>query len=488
MRLFLSCIISSLLFMSSFSFVEPAQAKEKTSGNENPPPVQNPEKPLVMPTDLPEHWKLVFKKEPVFNSKILVAETGDPSKSTILLIHGLGQVGLRDWLNVIPALEKEYHVLALDLPGFGHSAIPKGQYSPTNYARVLHWLKEQYRAAKIKVVGHSMGAAVSLKYASEYPNDLDGLVLVDAAGILSKTAFVKHNSESGIKIEDVPGFMQPLTTRIKSFASGVIERISQGPDLSKGLYGFPAAWNLTLSNKPNINAALALMEENFTKAVYTLNQNTALIWGVEDSIAPLRTGKMLQASLLKAKLFPISGAGHVPMKSHPKIFNQLLLKALSRSRDYNYLPNYDRSEQKQKDIYCRKDYNKLYQGNYDSISLIGCNRALLRNVQVKNLHIRNSIVEMENVVVNSPNTALDVINSVLTVTNSKFRGNIAIHSSGSRLDFAGVLVDGKTTGINTGSRSRIVFSISKYQSPSYSGYIHGNFVYKHTVLDPLIDN
>ena len=142
--------------------------------------------------------------EPIFQSEIFVLQTGQENTATILLIHGLGQVGSKDWLNVIPALEKNHHVLALDLPGFGHSATPPGRYSPTNYAKLIHWLTSNYAKGKVIVVGHSMGGAIALRYASNFPDDINRVVLVDAAGILQRTAFIKHTAKIPLPLDSTP--------------------------------------------------------------------------------------------------------------------------------------------------------------------------------------------------------------------------------------------------------------------------------------------
>ena len=241
-----------------------------------------------------------------------------------------------------------------------------------------------------------------------------------------------------------------------------------------------------LSNQPNVNAALALLEENYSEAVYTLKQATTLIWGEKDNIAPLRTGKMLEARLPEAKLFIIKDAEHVPMNSHTEKFNQLLTSALSGSAENNHQQSTTPSTVSKGVLQCNNGYNFVYEGTYSSISLVNCKRILLKNIRAKNLFIKDSLVEMENVYIFSAHTALDVNDSVITVTNAIFKGRTGIRTSGSRLDFAGVLVSGEETGINIRNLSRLVFSISKYESPFYADYIHGNFVYGDTVLDPLI--
>ena len=105
---------------------------------------------------LADHWQLSYVDEPVFNSKVAVLEAGNKHNPPVILIHGLGQLGMKDWFSVIPILEKNYHVIAIDLPGFGLSAAAKGRFLPTNYAHVIATISEQYSNEKAIVLGHSI--------------------------------------------------------------------------------------------------------------------------------------------------------------------------------------------------------------------------------------------------------------------------------------------------------------------------------------------
>ena len=67
---------------------------------------------------LPAHWQAYYLDEPEFKGKVFLAESGPKTAPVVILIHGLGQNGLRDWVSVVPALEKNYRVVMLDLPGF----------------------------------------------------------------------------------------------------------------------------------------------------------------------------------------------------------------------------------------------------------------------------------------------------------------------------------------------------------------------------------
>ena len=54
---------------------------------------------------------------------VFYREAGDPSASTILLLHGFPSSS-HQWRNLIPILAQNYHVLAPDYPGFGFTQVP----------------------------------------------------------------------------------------------------------------------------------------------------------------------------------------------------------------------------------------------------------------------------------------------------------------------------------------------------------------------------
>ena len=75
--------------------------------------------------------------EPVFGGQMIVYEAGRGNAREILLVHGIGEEAARDFRDHIAWLQKSFHVVAVDLPGFGASDKANVLYSPGNYARVL---------------------------------------------------------------------------------------------------------------------------------------------------------------------------------------------------------------------------------------------------------------------------------------------------------------------------------------------------------------
>ncbi|MCJ8271013.1 MAG: alpha/beta hydrolase, partial [Psychrosphaera sp.] len=188
--------------------------------------------------DYPKHYQFYRVIEPIHNSPLFFVESkvGSEHKPTVILIHGLGQAASKDWLSVIPALEKDYHVFALDLPGFGLSKGDYFKYSPKQYSRIINWFIDNYGHNKVTgkptLVGHSMGGAVSLFFAATYPRQLKKLVLVDAAGVIRRTTFVKHLADLDIENHTQSSRMRRFTARVENFSNQVVE-------LSGSLYDPP---------------------------------------------------------------------------------------------------------------------------------------------------------------------------------------------------------------------------------------------------------
>ncbi len=95
----------------------------------------------------------------------------------VVLIHGLPGTA-EDWEDVTPLLAG-HRTIAIDRPGFGFSS---GGYVPFDrQLEVIHELIAKLHVRRPILVGHSFGGTISLGFAERYPNQVRGLVLVDAA-------------------------------------------------------------------------------------------------------------------------------------------------------------------------------------------------------------------------------------------------------------------------------------------------------------------
>jgi pimeloyl-ACP methyl ester carboxylesterase len=100
---------------------------------------------------------------------------GDP----VVLLHGWPQTWYA-WHKVMPALARNYTVIAPDLRGLGDSSKPVTGYDGNTTAEDIYQLLAQLRLdGKIYLVGHDIGAQTAYSYSAIHPNNVSKLVIMD---------------------------------------------------------------------------------------------------------------------------------------------------------------------------------------------------------------------------------------------------------------------------------------------------------------------
>jgi pimeloyl-ACP methyl ester carboxylesterase len=109
-----------------------------------------------------------------------VLEEGPRRAAPIVLLHCFA-CSIAWWQRMIPLLDRDHRVLALDLRGFGGSEKPSSGYSMEDQAAFVAEALKRLGVHRATVVGHSLGGTVATAL-SEVPGDYVGrLVLVDQA-------------------------------------------------------------------------------------------------------------------------------------------------------------------------------------------------------------------------------------------------------------------------------------------------------------------
>ena len=86
-----------------------------------------------------------YRSDIIDGLEIAYCEAGDPSRPTVLLLHGF-PTSSHMFRNLIPTLAERYHVLAPDYPGFGASSMRAAEgfeYSFANIARIMTTLLDR---------------------------------------------------------------------------------------------------------------------------------------------------------------------------------------------------------------------------------------------------------------------------------------------------------------------------------------------------------
>ncbi len=116
------------------------------------------------------------------DARLHLREAGDESAPLILLIHGASS-NLRElWGPLAEPLSADHRVIAFDRPGLGYSTRPK-RHAQTlaTQAKLAARVLEHSGGGPALVVGHSLGGAVGLRLALDFPHLVSGLVLIAPA-------------------------------------------------------------------------------------------------------------------------------------------------------------------------------------------------------------------------------------------------------------------------------------------------------------------
>ena len=96
----------------------------------------------------------------------------------VILLHGFAETS-RMWKPIIPVLAQKFTVVAPDLPGIGDSSISE-KIDMVEAARQIHDLARLLKIDKARVVGHDIGLMVAYAYATQFPEETEKLVVMDA--------------------------------------------------------------------------------------------------------------------------------------------------------------------------------------------------------------------------------------------------------------------------------------------------------------------
>ena len=258
---------------------------------------------------------------PATRTEVALYFAGKDHKDTVILVHGLGQNGVSDWQHQVPLLKEQYRVIGLDLPGFGDSEEEIFVPSPSTYARLIKNIVDRYGTGDIHIVGHSMGGAVALWFAGQYPHALDTLTVVDAAGILHKAALFNSWTtppKSGGLLNRALAYAEARVNRLKL-------RVLEETNSMTEILLVPAQYAV-----PNFErrVAMQLIDADFSRVIFEIKVPTLILWSNTDRIAPLRTARALQRILPKTHLV-ILAAAHLPMEESRTSFNESLLAWLA---------------------------------------------------------------------------------------------------------------------------------------------------------------
>ncbi|MCP4205394.1 MAG: alpha/beta fold hydrolase, partial [bacterium] len=120
-----------------------------------------------------------YRTVEVDGMEIFYREAGSRENPTILLLHGF-PTSSHMFRELMPALADEYHLIAPDYPGFGHSPMPKVdefEYTFDRFAELMEGLTEKLSLDSYSLYLMDYGAPVGYRLAVQHPKRVQALLV-----------------------------------------------------------------------------------------------------------------------------------------------------------------------------------------------------------------------------------------------------------------------------------------------------------------------
>lgn len=372
--------------------------------------------------------------DPVFGGQIMVYEAGPKTAETVVLIHGIGSGGARDWRSLMIDLAEDYHVVALDLPGFGASSKGNHLYAPEQLAVAVHAALSGRAAQPFTLLGYSLGAAVSFAYANLYPDQLQRLILADMPGVLQRTVYTQFLSRQGTS------WLDALVPQASVLASSLVAALMQnmtanGFDPGLILYSAQARQQW-LAGNPSVISALAVAEYDFSSALRDVRVPTTVLWGEQDDVAPLRTGQVVAGVIPGAHLQVLPGVGHLWPLQKPKLLSAVVRAQLSGRLAslpaYAHMPR--KPNARDDKLSCNGRSNVHLTGQIQSLRLVNCTNTVIENANVGHIEVIGGSVSIIN---SNVFGGIEATQAKLTLTAGSVRGEMPLVLDANDVDAAG---------------------------------------------------
>ena len=260
------------------------------------------------------------------------ADIGEGDDKAVVFVHGLGGQW-QNWLENIPRVATRRRVIAVDLPGFGLSELPREKVTIPGYGRFVRSLLDELGIGRAHLVGNSMGGFVSSEVAIQFPERVDRLALVSAAGI--STASVAR-APVVVLARAATAITAFTTTRHRQLISRPLTRHAALALVVRhpSLLAADLAWEGLVkgTGKPGFDDALrASLAYDYRERLPDVRQPTLVVWGEQDSILPVEDAHEYERLIADSRKVVMQDTGHVPMMERPSAFNEMLLDFLAET-------------------------------------------------------------------------------------------------------------------------------------------------------------
>lgn len=247
----------------------------------------------------------------------------------IVLLHGTS-ASLHTWEGWVAALQDKRRVISLDLPGFGLTGpFPDNDYRIEHYSQFLAHVLDQLQVPRAVLAGNSFGGQLAWQFALDYPQRVERLVLVDAAGYPRNATSVPI----AFRLAQIPA-LAPLMANLlpRPVIEASVRNVYGDPNKVTGAL-IDRYYELALraGNRGALRQRFIQAEggRNYSR-ISEINTPTLIIWGGRDELIPVVNAERFKRDIKGSRLVLFDELGHVPQEEDPERTVKVLMGFLER--------------------------------------------------------------------------------------------------------------------------------------------------------------
>ncbi|HMQ07373.1 MAG TPA: alpha/beta hydrolase [Saprospiraceae bacterium] len=255
----------------------------------------------------------------------------------LLLLHGFPEFW-HSWHKVIPLLNSDFKVIAVDMRGYGRSDKPRfvRDYHYKTLAADIAGIIDAFNVNQAIVVGHDWGAGVAWSFASLYPGMVEKLIIINCPppSLLFKSLITRWQQFKMswyilfFQLPFIPEWW--MNKNRKSFFWGIL----RGSSVKKEVFTkeIISEYEKSFTGQSDFRgpahyyraAARALREKEYrTTPLYSVE--TLVIWGMQDkAMGPWFLDDLPRYFTNKFKIERLQNCSHWVQHEEPEITAQLI--------------------------------------------------------------------------------------------------------------------------------------------------------------------
>ena len=256
-------------------------------------------------------------------------EGGDPSKPTLVMVHGFG-ADKDHWTFYAPWMTRDYRLIAPDLPGFGENdrdgELP---FDVSSQAARLKAFLDALGIDRPHLGGNSMGGWIAMRFAIDYPGRLRTLTLMNNAGVVGA-------NESELQKLAADRDYNPLVLANLDDADRLIAFVVRKPTYVPARLK-PVIYADALRHRDLLDKIFWIIADEMEQA--PLNDDldkvtvpTLILWGRHDKLIDVSCVAVLEKGIANSRAHIFEHVAHVPMIEDPKATAEIQRAFLAEHR------------------------------------------------------------------------------------------------------------------------------------------------------------